>query len=139
MSIDFFTIEFKISKLETVKRLEEVIEDIKPDDINVLLSIAENVNRVDILNETSLMQNLARNNAIENLKITYLSALLQQNWLIIKKLSEISEKINICDINPETSLSNTRDKKDLNSTRNSKAPTDRRKKNTINYYGKDIK
>ena len=55
--------------------------------------IAEDVNKIDIPVGSSALANLATNNPVENLKLAYLSTLVDQNWLIIKKLSDISNSI----------------------------------------------
>jgi hypothetical protein len=116
---------------ESIKKLAAALEEyyhlnLSSCDLNAMSSIAEDVNRVDILNRSAHLQNLTQNNAVENLKITYLSTLVQQNWLIIKKLTDISESINTSsnkaknNIDTEDGLNNTNDK-------NSKVPTSRRK------------
>lgn len=82
-------------KIKSIKnRLEANLNlQLGHDDANIMDYIAEDVNKVDILTGASSLANLATNNPVENLKLAYLATLVDQNWLIIKKLSEISSSM----------------------------------------------
>jgi hypothetical protein len=66
------------------------LDSISEKDLEIIKRIA-----LDLHGNGLLKAGLALSfNAIDNAKICYFSALVEQNWLIIRKLDEISVKLN---------------------------------------------
>ncbi|NLO83132.1 MAG: hypothetical protein GX094_08775 [Clostridiales bacterium] len=66
------------------------LEDIDEKDLLVLQRIANDLFRKEIIQEETV---LAFANVVEQAKISYLSVLTEQNWMIIRQLNKLNKNI----------------------------------------------
>lgn len=66
------------------------LEDINPKDLEAIKNINSELLGTGMLEFGTLLTGKAE----DNVKISYLNTLIQQNWIIIRQLDEISKKLN---------------------------------------------
>lgn len=66
------------------------MEDINPKDLEAIKDINSELLGTGMMEFGTLLTGKAE----DNVKISYLNTLIQQNWIIIRQLDEISKKLN---------------------------------------------
>lgn len=66
------------------------LEDINPKDLEAIKDINSELLGTGMMEFGTLLTGKAE----DNVKISYLNTLIQQNWIIIRQLDEISKKLN---------------------------------------------
>jgi hypothetical protein len=87
----FFDSKEDKQKKELEKFMERYqLDDISPKDLEIIRKIAQDLAGNNLF-KAGMALSFAK--AEEQAKVGYLSALVEQNWMIIRKLDEISKKL----------------------------------------------